>query len=190
MSIDYRHPIRDIVTGARGKILEAIIRTDKTYPVRQWARRAGVSHVQAGKLLQEFADLGIVNQEQRGRNLEYTPNRNSLLHGHLSELDMIATDLIPKARDLLHAPADSIIGVFGSVARDALHPGSDLDVFVIHEEAGPWIDAWRAEVEEAIEIPVNVLTFTPEEWGAAEDNAEGIVTEIQSDAIMLHGSLP
>jgi predicted nucleotidyltransferase len=103
---------------------------------------------------------------------------------------MIATDLIPKARDLLDAPADSIVGVFGSVARDAPHPGSDLDVFVIHEEAGPWIDAWRAEVEEAIEIPVNVLTFTPEEWGAAEDNAEGIVTEIQSDAIMLHGSLP
>jgi len=190
MSIDYRHPIRDIVTGARGKILEAIIRTDKTYPVRQWARRAGVSHVQAGKLLQEFADLGVVNQEQRGRNLEYTPNRHSLLHQRLRELDTIATALIPKARDLLDAPADSIVGVFGSVARDALHPGSDLDVFVIQEEAGPWIDAWRAEVEEAIEIPVNVLTFTPEEWRAAERNAEGIITEIQNDAIMLHGSLP
>ena len=59
MTIDYRHPIRQIVTGARGKILEAIIRTQNTYPVRQWARRADVSHVQAGKLLQEFAGLGL-----------------------------------------------------------------------------------------------------------------------------------
>jgi len=190
MSIDYRHPIRDIVTGARGKILEAIIRTDKTYPVRQWARRADVSHVQAGKLLQEFADLGVVNREQRGRNLEYTPNRYSLLHQRLSELDTIATDLIPRARKLLDAPPDSIVGVFGSVARDALHPGSDFDVFVIDEGAGPWINTWRDQVEEAIEIPVNVLTFTPGEWRTAEGNAEGIVAEIQRDAVMLHGSLP
>jgi predicted nucleotidyltransferase len=190
MSIDYRHPLRDIVTGARGKILEAIIRTDKTYPVRQWARRAGVSHVQAGKLLQEFADLGVLNREQRGRNLEYTPNSNSLLHRRLSELDTIATDLIPRARDLLTAPPDSIVGVFGSVARDALHSGSDLDVFVIDEDAGSWIDAWRAEVEETIEIPVNILTFTPKEWTTAESSAEAIVAEIQRDAVMLHGSLP
>jgi predicted nucleotidyltransferase len=103
---------------------------------------------------------------------------------------VIATDLIPKARDLLNALTDSIVGVFGSVAGDALHPGSDLDVFVIQEKPGPWIDAWRVGVEEAIEIPVNVLTFTPEEWSAAESNAEEVVTEIQSDAVMLHGSLP
>ena len=190
MSIDYRHPIRDIVTGARGKTLEAIIRTDKTYPVRQWARLAGVSHVQAGKLLQEFADMGIVKREQRGRNLEYTPNRSSLVRQSLGELDTIGTELIPKARDLLHAPPESIIGVFGSGARDALHPGSDLDVFVIDEAVGPWLDTWREEVEEAIEIPVNILTFTPEQWRTAEENAEGIVAEIQRDAIMLHGSLP
>lgn len=190
MSIDYRHPVRDIVTGARGKILEAIIRTDKTYPVRQWARRADVSHVQAGKLLQEFVDIGIVKREQRGRNLEYTPNRNSLLLQRLGGLDTVATDLIPKARDLLHGPPESIVGVFGSVARDALHPGSDLDVFVIDEAVGPWLETWREEVEEAIDIPVNVLTFTPDEWRAAADNSERIVAEIQRDAIMLHGSLP
>ncbi len=70
MSIDYRHPIRRIVTGARGKTLEAIIRTDKTYPVRQWARHADVSHVEAGKLLREFSDLGITHKGQRGRNGE------------------------------------------------------------------------------------------------------------------------
>ena len=63
-------------------------------------------------------------------------------------------------------------------------------MFVVQEEAGPWIDAWRSDIEEAIEIPVNVLTFTPEEWRATESNDEAIVSEFQSDAIMLHGSLP
>ena len=190
MSIDYRHPILQIVTGARGKILEAIIRTDKTYPVRQWARHADVSHVQAGKLLQEFSDLGIVHREQRGRNVEYTPNPANVLYRHLSRLDTMARDLIPTARDLLDAPSDSIVGVFGSVARDALHPGSDLDVFVIDEHKGSWIHSWQSALETAIDIPVNVLAFTPGEWKAAERNGERIVAEIQSDAVMLQGSLP
>jgi len=190
MSIHYRHPIRDIVTGARGKILEAVIRTNKTYPVRQWARRADVSHVQAGKLLREFSDLGIVNREQRGRNVEYTPNVNSLLRQRLTGLDTVAADIVPTARDLLHAPAGSIVGVFGSVATDTLRPGSDLDVVIIEEELGPWIQPWQTEVEAAIEIPVNVLTFTPGEWNAAESHGERIVTEIRRDAIMLQGSLP
>jgi len=190
VSIDYRHPILQIVTGARGKLLEAIIRTDKTYPVRQWARHADVSHVQAGKLLREFSDLGIVHKEQRGRNVEYTPNPNSLLYRHLGELDLVAADLIPTASDLLDAPPDSIVGVFGSIARDALHPGSDLDVFVIDESKGSWIQTWQSALESAIDIPVNVLRFTPGEWETAECNGERIVTEIRSDAVMLQGSLP
>lgn len=190
MSIDYRRPIRQIVTGARGKILEAIIRTDKTYPVRQWARHAGISHVQAGKLLREFADLGIVYEEQRGRNVEYTPNPDNLLYRHLSNLDTMATDLIPIARDLLHAPPGSIVGVFGSVARDALHPGSDLDVFVIDEAEEPWIHTWQSGLERAINIPVNVLSFTPEEWEAAVRSGEQIVAEIRRDGVLLQGSLP
>ena len=190
MSIDYRHPILQIVTGARGKILEAILRTNKTYPVRQWARHAGVSHVQAGKLLQEFSDLGIVHKERRGRNTEYTPNPDSLLYRHLSRLDLVAADLIPTARDLLDAPSDSIVGVFGSIARDALHPGSDLDVFVIDESKGSWVHPRQSALESAIDIPVNVLSFTPGEWEEAEDNGERIIAEIRRDAVMLQGSLP
>lgn len=189
MSIDYRHPIRQIVTGARGKILEAIIRTDKTYPVRQWARHSDVSHVQAGKLLQEFADLGLVCREQRGRNVEYTPNPESLLYRHLSGLDTVAADLIPTALELLDAPREAIVGIFGSVARDALHPGSDMDVFVIDEAKGSWIYSWQSALEAAIDISVNVLTFAPEEWRAAERDDERIVTEIRRDAVMLQGTL-
>ena len=190
MSIDYRHPILQIVTGARGKILEAIIRTDKTYPVRQWARHADVSHVQAGKLLREFSDLGIVHKEQRGRNVEYTPNPDSLLYRHMKGLDTVAADIIPTAHDLPDAPSGSIVGVFGSIARDALHPGSDLDVFVIDEAKDPWIHTWQAALETAIGIPVNVLSFTPGEWEAAERNGERIIAEIKRDAVMLQESLP
>ena len=190
MSIDYRHPIRQIVSGARGKILEAIIRTDKTYPVRQWARHADVSHVQAGKLLREFSDLGIIRKEKRGRNVEYTPNPDSLLFRRLSKLDTVAVEIIPTARDLLHTPSGSIVGVFGSIARDALHAGSDLDVFVIDEATDLWIDTWRSALETVIDIPVNVLSFTPGEWEAAERNGERIVAEIRRDAVMLQGSLP
>jgi len=190
MTIDYRHPIQQIVTGARGKILEAIIRTDNTYPVRQWARRADVSHVQAGKLLQEFADMGLVRREPRGRNVEYTPISENLLYRQLAALDTIALGVAPTARDLLHAPDDSIVGIFGSVARDSFGLDSDLDAFVIGDSKGTWLYEWQTALETRIGISVNVLAFTPTEWTEAERNGERIAGEIRREAILLQGSLP
>lgn len=190
MTLDYQHPIRQIVTGARGKILEAIIRTDNTYPVRQWARRANVSHVQAGKLLREFADLGIVRHDRRGRNVEYTPMTESLLYRRLAALDTVSLEVESVARELLNAPGDSVAGIFGSVARGSFGPGSDLDVFIIDETKGPWIYEWQTALENSIGLPVNVLVFTPAEWAEAERNGERIITEIRRDAVLLQGSLP
>ncbi|RLE23178.1 MAG: hypothetical protein DRJ50_06580 [Actinobacteria bacterium] len=190
MTIDYRHPIRQIVTGARGKILEAIIRTHNTYPVRQWARRAGVSHVQAGKLLQEFAGLGLVDSEQRGRNVEYTPIIESLLYRQLAALDSVALEVVPAAHSLLDAPEGSIVGIFGSVARASFGPDSDLDVFVIGDSKGTWIYEWQQALEAKTGISVNVLAFTSTEWAEAERNGERIVSEIRRDGVLLQGSLP
>ncbi|MEA2023162.1 MAG: nucleotidyltransferase domain-containing protein [Actinomycetota bacterium] len=190
MTTDYRHPIQQIVTGARGKILEAIIRTHNTYPVRQWARRCDVSHVQAGKLLQEFANMGLVRSEPRGRNIEYTPITESLLYKQLAALDTVALAVTPIARELLDAPADSIVGIFGSVARDSFGPGSDLDAFVIGDSNGTWLYEWQAALETRIGISVNVLAFTPAEWTEAAQNGERIVAEIRRDGVLLQGSLP
>ena len=190
MTIDYRHPILQIVTGARGKILEAIIRTHNTYPVRQWARRSDVSHVQAGKLLREFADIGLVRREPRGRNVEYTPIPESLLYRQLVALDTVVLEVAPAARDLLDAPMATIVGIFGSVARGSSGPGSDLDVFIIGDSEGTWVHEWRAALETRTGTSVNVLAFTPIEWAEADRNGERIVTEIRRDAILLQGSLP
>ncbi len=190
VTIDYRHPIPQIVTGARGKILEAIIRTHNTYPVRQWARRADVSHVQAGKILRDFAEIGLVRREPRGRNVEYTPITESLLYRRLASLDTVAMEVVPTARDLLDAPQDSIVGIFGSVARESFGPDSDLDAFVIGHSTGGWIYEWQAALETRIGIPVHVMAFTPAEWAEAEENGERIVAEIRRDGVVLHGSLP
>lgn len=171
-------------------MLEAIIRTQNTYPVRQWARRSDVSHVQAGKLLREFAEIGLVHSEPRGRNVEYTPITESLLYRRLAALDTAATEVMPTARDLLDAPQDSIVGIFGSVARDSFGPDSDLDTFVIGDSTGGWIYEWQVALETRIGIPVHVLAFTPGEWAEAEKNGERIVTVIRRDGVLLQGSLP
>jgi len=190
MSLDYGHPIRQVVGGARGKILEAIIRTHNTYPVRQWARRADVSHVQAGTLLREFADMGIVRGEQRGRNIEYTPVPEHLVYRRLSAVDTVAKDVIPTARALLDAPEHAVAGVFGSAAREALGPDSDLDVFVVDGSDGAWVYEWQTALEDRLGLSVNVLSFTPVEWAEAKRAGERIVAEISRDGLLLQGSLP
>ena len=108
----------------------------------------------------------------------------------MTALDTVALEVTPIARELLDAPKESIVGMFGSVARGSFGPGSDLDAFVIGDPAGTWVYEWQAALEARIGITVNVLAFTPAEWVEAEQNDERIVAEIRRDGVLLHGSFP
>jgi len=182
-------PISALVGDARGKLLETVVRTDRPYSIREWARRSGIGHYQANVLLGEFEEMGLVQSFVAGRSHVFTAIPASALRKRLRGLFDIRDDIVEAARHrAVDAPVGVTVTLFGSLARDELRGSSDVDLCIVSSRVSSveeWIDAYVADVRQVSGLPVNLLRFDEDEWKDAVDAGERIVPEIHRDGIVL-----
>ncbi len=189
--MDLSTPLASVVGDARGRLLEAIVRSDRPRSIREWSRRAGVNHAHAASLLREFEDMGIVSSEQVGATTVVVAVPESALRQRLQGLFFVERDIIEAARQgAQSAPPGVTVTLFGSVARESARAGSDVDLCVVaptDSAIEEWVRAYVEKVQEVSCLPVNLLRFTPTEWDDAVANGERIVDEIRRDRVELNG---
>lgn len=136
--MDYLRAIEALIPGARGQVLAALTRDTSIRTLRQVALDAEVSWSQTAQVIDDLADLGIVERRQ-------TPGATlvRLVPGNVTaELLRSLTDLRPPAINALRRAADVIdpaplsLTLFGSFARGAAGRDSDVDVVVVHRSHG------------------------------------------------------
>lgn len=180
-------PIASVVGGARGRLLEAVVRSERPRSVREWARRAEVNHSHAQALLREFEGMGLVRSVHVGGSTVVTAVPASALRLRLQGLLSVAQDIVDVARsEAQTAPTRVTVTLFGSLARSAVKAGSDADLCVIAPDdptANDWVHSYVARLQDVSCLEVSVLRFTPAEWNAAVAAGEQIVDEIRRDGI-------
>lgn len=139
---------------------------------RDLARRAGVSHPRASQVLADLSDQGLAQVQRLPRIDLYSVNRHHALAKALGEL----FELEPKLKfDLLSLVASELkvrhlpvkeARIFGSAARGAMAPGSDVDLaLVTSRESVAAVEAAAQEIaEQARErfgTRLNVLVGSP-----------------------------
>ncbi len=139
---------------------------------RDLARRAGVSHPRATRVLANLSEQGLVAVERLPRTDLYRLNRQHALVeplGQLFELEpklkfellsLVAREL--KARRLPVTEAR----IFGSAARSTMAPGSDVDLaLVTSRQSVPAVEAAAQEIAETVRerfgTRLNVLVGSP-----------------------------
>jgi len=143
---------RLLETGTHVRILRALADLPRGFPAsgRELARRAGVSHTTAGRVLRGLEDQRVVHLQRAGRADLYLLNEDHVLVEQVRVLfereGGIRSQLIAYLRKELpqrigHAEAAFL---FGSAGRDQTHPGSDIDVGVVAPERS------AAEIEPAL----------------------------------------
>ncbi len=186
-------PLASVVGDARGRLLEAVVRSDRPHSIRGWSRRAGVNHAHARSLLAEFEDMGLVSSEQVGASTVVVAVPNNALRRRLQGLFSVAQDIVEAARQgAQSAPAGVTVTLFGSLARESVRMGSDVDLCVV-APTDPATEEWIRSYVEMLQavscLPVNVLRFTPTDWDEASANGEHIVDAIRLDAVVLTGGV-
>ncbi len=185
------HPIISAVGDARGRLLEAVVRSDRSRTTREWARRSDVSQPQAGELLRQFEKLGLVECVVAGRSHMYTAIQESVLRRRLRTLLCLRDDIIESAIGrAVDAPADVRVVLFGSLARNDPREASDVDLCVVapdSEEVDAWIEEYVSGLGRVSGLAVNVLRFEIVEWDNALDNRERVALDIVRDGILLTG---
>ena len=113
------------------KVLSFISRKDGELYERQIADGAKVSVGSANSILQEFAAIGLILQERKGKMLFYQRNDSNPL---LRQFKVFSTvnELMPFAGSI--APHCTRIVLFGSCAEGRDGAESDIDLLILTQE--------------------------------------------------------
>jgi predicted nucleotidyltransferase len=143
--------VLDDVLGRRSSVqlLRFLVRTGGEHSGRDLARLVGLDHKTCHATLRSLAEHGVVTERRIGTAAAYAlkqdhPVVTDILRPAFEKEDTLIERYVKEARDLSRAPSESFI-LFGSVARKAEVPRSDVDILVITRDA-----ASRARAEEAL----------------------------------------
>jgi predicted nucleotidyltransferase len=129
-------------TSAKVRLLRELLPLEHAVSWREASRRAGLSPGTANRALGELTDSGVLDRKEAGRQHLYAVNRRSfLVQGGLEQLfkaeESRLSEIILWIQNRL-AEAGSETGaevlnasIYGSVAREGEHPGSDFDLFIV-----------------------------------------------------------
>lgn len=120
---------------SRLEILRALYDSGAELTGREVARRSGFSHQQAHNALRELAALGIVERKTAGTAYLFGLNRK---HWFVTDVAAVIfskdkswlNELLEEFAVGLPRSVRSLI-LFGSAARNRLHPGSDIDLLAL-----------------------------------------------------------
>jgi uncharacterized protein len=123
--------------------------------------------------------LKSVEECYRGRNVRVFRLDRTALVARLRE----------RARDLLERRPDVVeVRLFGSLARDEAHPGSDADLFVIvHDGAGPFLDRFPPLSKHftGVGIGCDVIAFTESETRASKASGDAFARAVFDEGLVL-----
>lgn len=141
----------DTILGTRTKVrlLRSLIDLTRSVSGREAARLAGVSPI-AQQAIDELAQVGILDLQPTPAANLYSVNRNHRLSAALVALFEAErarySAIIQAIQDVLASEEGAIsAALFGSAARGAEEPGSDLDLLVVLEEA-----VHKSDISEAL----------------------------------------
>lgn len=169
--------------GYRRRVLGMLLlHPEESLHGREIARRAGLPAGTLTRELKRLADVGLLNCERRGNQLVYSANRQSPifeeLAGILRKTSGLA-DVVAEALEPLSSHID-VAFIFGSVARGAESPGSDVDVLIIGSVAfGDVVDALHP-AQQRISREVNPKVFSQREWKAKIKESNPFVSDVLS----------
>jgi predicted nucleotidyltransferase len=150
--MDASRPLSVVTPTLDGDVLAALARADGAFSGRQVHRLVGrASEEGVRKALERLRRQGIVTAQQAGSARLYQLNRAHLAAPHIEGLARLREELTERLGAKLASwnPPPVYAAIFGSFARHAATPDSDLDLFLVRardvDEDDP---AWRQMVDQ------------------------------------------
>ncbi len=192
------HPVNtqlmsELLGGAgRYKALRCLFEhPDKGYGPRELAAETGVDPGNLSRWLRRWADLGLLERRTQSRQTIYVASMNPAL-APLRTLLQQDSEVVRVLRKRLAELKATVVAaaVFGSSARGETHTDSDIDLLLVTDASRLQAQAHFKAAGRALGRPVNVLTFTANQWAEAKRSGNELVREIlRNPTITLQGEL-
>ena len=163
---------------------------DEGFYLRELARLAGVATGAAQREVRHLAEAGIIERQVRGNNIYYQANRGSPVFSELQGLvlktsgvaDVLRASLAPLANRIRFA------AIYGSVARGAVRPSSDVDVIAVGDVSLAELVSALAPAQQALQREINPTVYPAAEFRAKLAARQHFLTSlVETPLIFLWG---
>lgn len=188
--VRFHNVLEDVFgTGKRVKVLRVLARYPKEFTSRELSGYCGVSVRGIIDILTIFERHGFIKSRRVGKSILWKVDENHYLTKSLIspnfELEKDLTDQLKRMISVIirKFPVQKAV-IYGSIARGNERPDSDIDLLLVAEKKGKWVeelqDKLRAEVLELFGNMLSILVCTSSEYkklgsGLKKEIAEGIV---------------
>jgi predicted nucleotidyltransferase len=189
--MDLGSPYSDVLTGARGRVLAALVQAAEPVTVRQLALRASASPQGALDVVDDLTDAGVVLMKAAGRSHMVSLNRDHLATAPIEALVTMRVRLIEALRiqlegwHTLHAA-----WLFGSAARGDGSRASDIDILVVGDDLDD--PSWDEQIGHLYTDVLGwtgnepeVLEYDRADFARLVDERPPFIRSIESDGIPL-----
>jgi predicted nucleotidyltransferase len=196
--VDFRRPLQTVTPTLDGEVLSALARAEAEVTGRQIQRIAGRgSHQGIRNAADRLTEQGVVLRRSTGGTNFYQLNRDHLAAPWIEGLANLPSQLLSRLRDAIEMwEQPPILAVlFGSVARGAATPTSDLDVLVVRPSScGPDNPTWQEQLS-ALQAhgtawtgnDTRILEFDERE--ITDGTPQRVLADAARDGIELYGKL-
>lgn len=172
------------------KVLRLLVEKPKKYSVREVARELEISPNTASYCLHNLFGTGILKHMSVGRASQYELNNESVLLRHIKKLrtiDELASSGI--LGELKKKEGMNILSItlYGSCARGADDPKSDIDLLVVSTRR---IKLGEIKSEKKIKRECNITNYTWGEWRKKAQEDKVFYEKVITDGEPLLGELP
>lgn len=195
--MDVAEPGTVALAPTASKILRVLAGADTAFTVRELARLAGVSHTQAGRVVEHLSRHGLVLSEPAGPAIRCRLNRDHLAVPFVTGLANLRAALFDElTKEVKGWPVQPAhCSLFGSAARGDGTTASDLDILVVRPGGVPADDeAWQAQLSEAAERifgrtgnHVSWFVLNPAELAGAVTSGEAAAEAWVDEGILIAG---
>lgn len=139
---------------------------DDAFYLRQIARAAGVGLGAVQRELKLLSEAGIIQRIVRGRQVYYQANPRCPVFEELKKMitKMVGVGATLKAALALLTDRIDVAFIYGSVARNNEHRGSDVDVLVVGKVTFSEIVSSLQEAQQTIGREINPTVYPLEEF--------------------------
>jgi len=153
---------------------------DKAFYTREIVAYAGAGSSQVQKELDQLTRAGLLIRERRANQVYFRVNPEAPVFAELSGLIAKTFGIADVVRGAL-APLAHLIEVafiYGSVARNTHHSGSDIDVFIVGDVLLSHLSLPLSEVEKRLGRPVSATIFDRKEFAGRLANRDHFIAKV------------
>ncbi len=190
--MDLSRPYADVLTGARGRIVAALVQATTGVTVRELAARAGASPQGTLDVVSDLAESGIVDTDRVGRSVVVTLNHDHLAAPSLAELVSLRLRLVERLSAHLAGwpPILDAAWLFGSAARGDGGRDSDIDLLLVASRLDDprWddhTDELRRVVGRWTGNPAQLVEYDQDGFARLVGSDAPLVVSLRADAIAL-----